>query len=357
VGLLDKLKETFKAEPKQLETFSGEGEYLHVNTNPEGFNIQAKRPANITSSAGQVFGDALYMSDKNDRKWFSPEGLASSMTAESGPVQSVHKIKANFNNALLVTPDNVYKVADAVKSNGGDFNKFLQQSDYDGLIIRGFDDLGQNIADKMYDDLSPLNMEYVTQDQVVNFKPAENIIETSSVNPRDYNKALMTASEEADYERLMNKDVKGEPMWIDKADPTSWSFDEKAPDYFNEPELVEYKPSVKSPYRQAMRASSDALRKVDAKMVGKTLGIAGLPFLFMNAQDTYASGIEQGDSPLKASARAGLEFALDAVSPFGLESPEVGKGSDVVNPSQPYFKQEGINYEDLLKTGFESTIK
>ena len=357
MGLLDRVKEAFKAESKPLETFSGEGEYLHVNTNPEGFSIQSKRPTNITSSAGQVFGDALYMSDKNDRKWFSPEGLASSMTAESGPVQSVHKIKANFNNALLVTPDNVYKVADTVKSSNGDFQKFLQQSDYDGLIIRGFDDLGQNIADKMYDDLSPLNMEYLTQDQVVNFKPAENIVKTTEINPRDYNKALMTAAEEKAYQRRMNKNVKGEPMWIDKADPMSWSFDEEAPDYFNEPKRVEYKPSVKSPYREAMRASSEALRKVDAKMVGKTLGIAGLPFMVMNAQDTYAAGIEQGDSPLKAGTRAGLEFALDAIAPLGVDSPEVGKGSDIVNPNQPYFKQEGIEYEDLTKTGFESTIK
>lgn len=357
MSLWDKLKEAVSSEPKPLETFSGEGEYLHVNTNPEGFKVQAKRPDNITMSAGQVFGDALYMSDKNDRKWFSPEGLASSMTSESGPVQSVHKIKADFNNALLVTPDNVYKVADEVKRQGGDFQKLLQQGDYDGLIIRGFDDLGQNIADKMYDDFSPLNMEYLVQDQVVNFKPSENITKTSPVNPRDYNKALMTAAEEKAYQRRKNKDVKGEPMWIDKSDPTAFSFDDTPPEYFNEPQRVEYKPSVKSPYRDAMRASSDALRKVDAKMVGKTLGIAGLPFLFVNAQDTYAAGVEQGDSPVKAGARAGLEFVVDAVSPFGLDSPEVGIGSDIVDPNQPYFQQEGVEYEDLQRTGFERTIK
>lgn len=76
----------------------------------------------------------------------------------------------------------------------------------------------------------------------------------------------------------------------------------------------------------------------DLGKAGKALGLFAAPILFMNAQDTYAKGIEAGDSPAKAATRAAVEFGVDAVSPLGLTATEVGAGSDVV-PDTGYYQQ------------------
>lgn len=87
----------------------------------------------------------------------------------------------------------------------------------------------------------------------------------------------------------------------------------------------------------------------DLGKAGKALGLFAAPVLFMNAQDTYAKGIEAGDSPAKAATRAAVEFGVDAVSPLGLTATEVGAGSDVV-PNKDYYAQDSMpNYEDFLQ--------
>lgn len=356
MGFFDFLKSDSPKKSK-IETFSGEGEYLHVNTNPEGFNIQETRP--VKGYGESVFGDALYMSDKNDRKWFSPEGYASHMTAESGPVQSIHKVTADFNNALVVTPQNIQDLADEVTKQGVPFNEFARN--YDGMIIRGFDDLSEGTVDKLFSAL-PDDMEMLQQDQVVNFNPADNIKKSSEVNPRDYNKAMMTAAEEKAYDRRVKAASPKELMYIDP--DTQMRYFPEDLDDMPEAEKAKLKPTMEATktsnsrgvkpnmFRANMRTASDALRKVDAKMVGKTLGFAGIPLMFLNAQDTYAKGIEEGDSKVKAGARAGVEFAWDALAPY---MPEAGAGSDVVPADRKYYGQEEI--VDLNRTGFERSIK
>jgi len=351
------------------ETFSGEGEYLHVNTNPAEFKVQSKRP--VYGYGDTALGEALYMSDKTDRKWFSPEGMGMHMTTESGPVQSVHLIKTKFKNALVITPENLWETLDETRPEGQapiGFRQWLRDNDFDGVIVKGFDEL----SDADFDELMLTVEEHpraslaqsLTQDQVVNLKPEQTVVSTKAINPRDYNKALMTAAEEKSYLRNQAKEAGAKELYyIDPATRREFSLDELADEDFVEwsgvdknklkPTMVDTNYTTKSPYRAKMRSMSNALRKVGPE-VGKILGFAGLPLLFTQAQDTYANEREGGASKLGAATGAGVQLAKELLLPMGLESPEVGAGSDIPI-SDEYYKDPV--FEDLYKTGLESSIK
>lgn len=374
------LFDLFKKKEFKPETFSGTDEFLHVNTLDDTLT-QFEKEKPVRGHGESVVGDALYMSDKTDRKWFAPgTEVGSFMSAESGAPEGVYKIKTKFNNALVVTPQNMTDVennllqgVEVTKGTYGgstELRQRLQDLGYDGLVIRGFDELPESYYNREFGTReSPLIN--LTQDQVIAFDPAESVQSIKEVNPRDYHKALITKAEGKAIERKAaspsDEIVFGKP-----GDPDIYYPEDL--DNLPEEEVKQLKPR-RNPYnidyekRNALRESVTGRVKTDPNArligpnVGKALGLAGLGLALTDAKKVYAEGMEQDMGPVISGLAAGGKFAYDTIAPaftMIFDSPEVGQGSDVVPEGgmfiDPYVTGESIPQytslepdEDLFK--------
>jgi hypothetical protein len=360
------LFDLFKKKEFKPETFSGTEEFLHVSTLDDTLEkFEKERP--VRGHGESVLGDALYMSDKTDRKWFAPgTDVGSFMTAESGAPEGVYKIKTKFDNALVVTPQNMTDIENNLLQNievtkgtyGGsdELRQRLQDLGYDGLVIRGFDELPESYYNREFGTReSPLIN--LTQDQVIAFDPAESVQSIKEVSPRDYHKALITKAEGKAIERKA-RSSSDEIVFGKPGDPDIYYPEDL--ENLPEEEVKQLKPR-RNPYninyekRNQLRESVTGRVKTNpsARMigpnVGKALGLAGLGLALTDAKKVYAEGMEQDMGPVISSLAAGGKFAYDTIAPaftMIFDSPEVGQGSDVVPEGQmfidPYVTGESM---------------
>lgn len=338
------------------ETFSGSEEFLHVNTMDEPLTkFQKTRPSR--GHGESVLGDALYMSDKTDRKWFAPgTEVGSFMSAESGAPEGVYKITTKFNNALVVTPQTISDIENNLLSGievtpgtyGGslELRQRLQDLGYDGLIIRGFDELPESYYNREFG-LRNSPLTNLTQDQVIAFDPAESVQNIKEVSPRDYHKSLITKAEGKAIERKSRVKAPDDIVFGIPGNPDIYYPEEVAE--MPPEEASKLKPRL-NPYaidydqRNKLRETvtsrtpsvNPSLRKIGPSF-GKALGLAGLGLAFTDAKKVYAQGIEQDMGPVISGLAAGGKFAYDTIAPMFtmlFESPKVGEGSDIVPDQQ-----------------------
>lgn len=365
------LFDLFKKKEFKPETFSGTEEFLHVNTMDEPLTqFQSERP--VRGHGESVLGDALYMSDKTDRKWFAPgTEVGAFMNAESGAPEGVYKIKTKFNNALVVTPQNItdvetnllrdVEVTRGTYGGSDQLRQRLQDLGYDGIVIRGFDELPESYYNREFGTReSPLIN--LTQDQIIAFDPAEAVQDIKEVNPRDYHKSLITKAEGKAIER-QSKIIDDEIVFGKPGSPDIYFAEDL--ENLSEEEVKTLKPR-RNPYnidsdkknklRESVtgRVSTDPNARRIGPSVGKALGLAGLGLAFADAKKVYAQGMEKDMGPVISGLAATGKFAYDNLAPaftMIFDSPNVGEGSDVV-PEGPKFIDEyqSLNLDpDLFK--------
>ena len=361
------LFDLFKKKEFKPETFSGTDEFLHVNTLDDTLE-KFEKERSVRGHGESVLGDALYMSDKTDRKWFAPNtNVGAFMNAESGAPEGVYKIKTKFNNALVVTPQNMTDVENNLLQGievtkgtyGGstELRQRLQDLGYDGIVIRGFDELPESYYNREYGTReSPLIN--LTQDQVISFDPAESVQSIKEVSPRDYHKALITRAEGKAIERQARR-VSDEIVFGKPGDPNIYYPEDL--ENLPEEEVKQLKPR-RNPYsfdydkrNQLREQVTNRVSNVNPETrlvgpnVGKALGLAGLGLALTDAKKVYAEGMEKDLGPVVSSLAAGGKFAYDTIAPaftMIFDSPEVGQGSDVVPEGQmfidPYVTGESM---------------
>jgi len=353
------LFDLFKKKEFKPETFSGTDEFLHVNTMDDTLTgFEKERP--VRGHGVSVLGDALYMSDKTDRKWFAPgTDVGSFMAAESGAPEGVYKIKTKFNNALVVTPQNITDVENnllqGIEATPGTYGgstelrQRLQDLGYDGLVVRGFDELPQSYYNREFG-LRESPLTNLTQDQVIAFDPAESVQSIKEVSPRDYHKALITKAEGKAIERKSNN-LSDEIVFGKPGDPDIYYPEDL--ENLPEEEVKQLKPRrntydidydkrnrLRESVTNRMRTSPEA--RLIGPNVGKVLGLAGLGLALTDAKKVYAEGMEQDLGPVVSSLAAGGKFAYDTIAPaftMIFDSPEVGTGSDVVPEGDMFIDQ------------------
>lgn len=170
-----------------------------------------------------IFGKATYLDATG--KWIKGDNGALGINAAI-------RVKAKFDNLFVLTPNNAAALERAVSKdaleNGVEIAAALKAKGYDGIQVKGFDDLPQAEMDRFLSHFGTKKIEgdeypnldtAILQDQVASFHPEKSLSVAGKVNLPERPSLDATASDREAYWQKYRSAVEAESGFLSGASP------------------------------------------------------------------------------------------------------------------------------------------